>query len=729
MMGTALCASAVGLAHEGLAQSQTTAANPAPGKSRTPEQSQGTDFNLPAVNVEGAAPAPLSSNYRTANPSLGKLTQPLLDTPQSVSVLPKQLLDDQGVTTLRDALRDVPGVSLAAGEGGQQGDNLSIRGFNAQNDFYLDGMHDFGSYYRDPFDLESVEVLKGPSSVLFGRGSSGGIINEVTKQAQIAPVTAGTVTFGTDGTKRTTLDVGRPITGLTGSAVRLNLMVDENGVAGQDFTEYRRFGIAPSLAFGLGTDTRVKLDYLHQQSYDTPSYGIPWLNGKPAPVNTANFYGYQDSDFFRTNVDIGTARVEHDFSPDITVSNQLRYASYERALRVTEPLIQGYTTSQDVVPSTLPLSSITVNRHTIGVNSRETTLDDDTDATLHVRTGFLDHTIVTGIEVSRQTSDPTRVNITANATSLLYPVSTIPYTLQPAQTSSGVVANDYAVYATDTIKLGPQVDLVGGWRFDRYDSEYHQDAPFLHVTRDDDLPTWHAALVYKPMPNASLYASYGTSFDPSAEALTLSAATASVAPEKSRTYEVGGKLDLFDHRLSLNTAFYDTAMTNVRETNPNDPTTDILGGNYRVLGMEFGATGHITERLQVFGGYSYNDAEVVSSPHAAEVGHAPPNAPRHTVSSFLNYHLPWYGIELGGGVNYVSSRTASSLPVTGTTTIERAPGYVLGQLFFKAPITPNITAQVNITNINNATYYDGLHPGHIIVGADRAALFTLSAKL
>jgi catecholate siderophore receptor len=192
---------------------------------------------------------------------------------------------------------------------------------------------------------------------------------------------------------------------------------------------------------------------------------------------------------------------------------------------------------------------------------------------------------------------------------------------------------------------------------------------------------------------------------------------------------VGGKWDVFDNRLSMTGALYDLAMTNVRETNPNNPTLDILAGNYRVRGFQVGVTGHVTDALQVFAGYSYNDAEVVSSPNVNELHHQPPNAPRHSFSTFAEYKLPWYKIELGGGVNLTSSRTASSTPVSGTTIIERAPGYVIGQLFAKMPVTETLSAQVNITNISNEYYYDGLHPGHIIVGAGRAALFTLTAKL
>jgi len=545
-------------------------------------------------------------------------------------------------------------------------------------------------------------------------------------------VTGATLAFGTDGTKRSTFDIDRALPGIDGAAIRLNAMIDEGGVAGRNTAENRRFGLAPEVVFGLGTDTRVRFNYFHQQEYDTPDYGIPWLNGKPAPVNRNTFYGFSESDHFRTNVDIGTARVEHDFNDAITVSSQTRYGSYTRDLRVTEPLITGYTPSQDIVPLSVPIGGLNVSQHVIALSSRETLLDHQDEATFRFETGPVSHTVVAGIEVARQTSDPTRYLIAQPKVNLLVPATSAAVNLPaPISSIAGLVANNYAAYVTDTIKLGEHWEVIGGWRFDRYDSSYHQYVvvPKVNVTRDDDKPTWRAALVYKPATNASLYAAYGTSFDPSAEALSLSASTAAAAPEKSRNYEIGGKWDTLGNRLSLTTAFYDLEKTDVRETSPVDPTTSILAGDYRVLGMEIGVTGHITPDWQVFTGYSYNDAEVVKSPNINELHHAPPNAPRHTFSTFTEYHTPWYGIEIGGGVNLLSSRTASSLPVMGTTIIERAPGYTVGQLFAKAPVTETITAQVNITNISNQVYYDGLHPGHIIMGAARAALFTLSFKL
>ncbi len=207
--------------------------------------------------------------------SLAKYQQPLLDTPQTVNVVQQQTMAQQGTTTLRDALRNVAGISLAAGEGGAQGDNLTVRGFTARNDLFIDGMRDFGSYYRDPFNTEEVEVLQGPSSVTFGRGSTGGVVNQASKTPGLTEFIDAGLQFGSDATRRGTLDVDIPLSKLgPGAAFRLNAMGDIGDIAGRDVAENRRLGIAPSLALGLGTATRLTFSYFHQNADDVPDYGL-----------------------------------------------------------------------------------------------------------------------------------------------------------------------------------------------------------------------------------------------------------------------------------------------------------------------------------------------------------------------------------------------------------------------------------------------------------------------
>ncbi len=378
------------------------------------------------------------------------------------------------MTTLRDALRDVPGVSLAAGEGGQQGDNLSIRGFNAQNDFYLDGMRDFGSYYRDPFDLESVEVLKGPASVLFGRGSTGGVINQVSKQPQLAPVTAGTVAFGTDGTKRTTVDMDRAIPGLAGRRGPPERDGRRERRGRTRRRHNRRFGLRPPSRSASARTRASSSNYLHEQSLRHAGLRHPLAERQAGAGQPAELLRLPDHDYFRTNVDIGTARVEHDFNDRITVTNQSRYGSYRRDLRVTEPLITGYTTSQDIVPARVPLERDPGQppRHRPVQPRNDARQRDRRHDPREHRPG--EHVDRHRAGSRRQTSDPTRYLIAQPRTSLLFPDTSAPFILASPVSSVRAGRQHYAAYVTDTVKLGPQLELIGGWRFDRYDSKFKQ---------------------------------------------------------------------------------------------------------------------------------------------------------------------------------------------------------------------------------------------------------------
>lgn len=687
-------------------------------------------IELPTIEVGASGQR---QGYQVNLPSLTRFTQPLTDTPQSISVVPRQLIDDQGITTTRDALRNVPGISLGAGEAGSQGDNLTLRGFSARNDFYLDGMRDFGSYYRDPFDLESIEVLKGPSSVAFGRGSTGGVINQVSKQPGLASITAGTVQFGTDGTRRITGDMNRVITGLPGAVVRLNIMADENGVADRNVDKYRRFGFAPSIAFGIGTPTRFALNYLHQQSYDTPDYGLPWLFESPAQVPRQTFYGFKNDDYLRTNIDIVTAKVEHDFGSNVTLRDQFRYGSYGRDIRVTEPQIV-YTGVRPLVTGTTPLDQIQVNRNLIAFQSSETFLQNQTDLTVRFETGPLRHALVTGVEFGRETSSPTRRtygNPAVQRTNLLNPNSDDPF-LSRATVTSNVDSrvNSAAVYAIDTISLGEHWQLTGGIRYDHLDTKYAQTvAPAVNLSRTDSIPSYRVALSYKPVPAGTLYVAYGTSFNPSADGLTLAVNNAGLAPEENETYEVGAKWEVWDRRLTLSTALFQLEKTNARVTDSNNSALQILGGDQRVRGVELGALGNITERWQISAGYAYLDSDTVKTTLAGTQGQALANTPKHSGSLFTTYTLPFHGVQIGGGINFVSSRLASSSPDNTTLAYKRAPGYATVQALVKVPLREGLDLQLNGLNLLNQKYYDLIHPAHVVPGAGRAVLASLNFKL
>jgi catecholate siderophore receptor len=660
--------------------------------------------------------------------SMPKYDEPLMEVPQTVSVVTQTLLQEEGTTTLRDALRNVAGISLAAGEGGAQGDNLTIRGFTARNDIFLDGMRDFGSYYRDSFNYQDVDVLQGPTSVTFGRGSTGGVVNQESKVPVDRPFINGSLMFGSDATRRITADINQPIGKET--AFRLNLMGVDQGVAGRDIAENRRFGIAPTLAFGLGTSTRLTLSYLHEQSDDNPDYGIPWLFNGPAPVARHNYYGFEHGNFLRTDVDVATARVEHDVNSWIKVSNQARYGHYKRAVQITEAKVAG------TIDLDTPLEDIDVNRNQIAVNSLETFLDDQLDATFNFNTGFLKHSVVTGVEGGRETSSPTRFAWTGvPTTSLLSPDESQPFSGTSAVSSDvHAISISFGAYAVDTVRLGRHFDVIGGLRWDRFDTDYNSTSPTAaapsHFSRVDQQPSYRAAFVYKPVNYGSVYFEYGTSFNPSAETLALSAGTADLSPEKNRTYEVGTKWDLPSKRLSVDAAVFQTTKENARETSPTNPLLVVLAGTQRVNGFQVSVTGRITNRWQLLSSYAYLDGKVIASQFfPAAIGAQLANVPKNTFNAWTTYNLPWR-FTAGAGTQFVDSRTASStVPLDPTTgLVKQIPSYWVFNAMASHPITERISLQCNFYNLANRYYYDEPHPGHIVPGPAFTALVGLNFK-
>jgi catecholate siderophore receptor len=661
----------------------------------------------------------------TASP---KFAEAPLDAARTITAVPRALMQEQGVTTLRDALRDVAGISLAAGEGGAQGDNLTIRGFTARNDLFIDAMRDFGSYYRDPFDMQEVEVLQGPSSVTFGRGSTGGVVNQATKLPGMDRFWAGDFQVGTDRTRRLTLDWNQPVHLLgNNSAFRLNVMGDEGGVAERDIAENRRFGIAPSLALGLGTSTRLSFNYFHQNADDNPDYGIPWLFNQPAPVPRTNYYGFQNGNFLRTYDDIGTVKVEHDAGKHFTLRDQVRYANYVRDAQITEAQIPAGTLA------TTPLNAISINRNQITVNSVETFLDEQLDVIGHFDWLGLRHSLVAGIEGGRETSDPTRLTWTGvPTTSLLSPNPYQPFAGSAAISSRVRTDSTTAgAYALDSVQIGKHWNVAGGVRWDRFNTHYDQSVGTeASYRRIDEMPSWRASVVYKPVQVGSIYFDAGTSFNPSAESLSLSASTASLPPEKNRTYEFGTKWDLPHSRLSLRAAVFQTTKLNAREPDPTNSLLNVLAGNQRVNGAEIDVHMRVTSRWDFQSGYANLDGTVVSSNYyPLSIGARLANVPRHTLNFWNLFRLPkrW---ESGVGGNFVSSRTASSTAPYDATTglLKEVPGYWVFNAMVKHPLTEYLDFQVNVSNIANRYYYDQLHPAHIVPGAGRSALVGLHFK-
>ncbi len=654
--------------------------------------------------------------------SMGKFTEELIDTPQTVNTVPQFIMQDEATTTLLETLRNVPGISLAAGEGGSQGDSLTIRGFTARNDIFLDGIRDFGSYYRDSFNYEQVDVLEGPAGVEFGRGATGGVINQESKIPQAKEFVNVQALFGTDLTRRVTADINYPIADeLGGTAVRVNLMGQEGGVAGRPYAELRRFGLAPSVSVGLNTATQATLSYVHLSENDTPDYGVPWLNNAPAPGGTAlrhNYYGFPENNYLRTNDDIMTLRVGHDFSPNATLRTIARAANYPRDAQITEPQIcsnaaasvpvGGWVSSlltsavntklvcaftQASAPST-----IVVNRNQIITKSVEGDLWDQTEILLHFKVLGVRNNFTGGVEGGQEISNPIRTSYVINS------INTVPTTNLLIPTPSDVFSgtgyissithtksNSVGVYFVDTVHLGRLFELSGGVRWDRFATIYNQyqptppaggtvTAPSGYLHRVDEQPTYRAAFVYKPSSYGSVYFDWGTSFNPAAESLSLSNAlsNADLQSEENETYEAGTKWEFFHERLRVEGAVFRTEKDNARETSATNSQVTVNAGNQVVKGMQMSAVGRLPEGMDIVAGYAYLDSAVIASAnYPNSVGYPLANVPKQTFNLFVTHKLP-ARFNFGLGTNYVGSRTASSTVPYVPTSFGPATPFAVG---------------------------------------------------
>ena len=692
--------------------------------------------------------------------SLDTLPQKILDTPQSINVVPLEVIREQGVSNLQDALKNVPGITLNAGEGGTHGDLVNLRGFSAGDDFFRDGLRDTGLYSRDSFDYEAVEVFKGPASTLFGRGSTGGVINQVTKSPELRPIDEAALTLGSNDEIRATADINA-VLGDT-SAVRVAVMGQRAGVAGRPFVKNQRWGIAPSFAVGIGTDTSFVFKYLHQQEDNIPDYGIPFVFGLPAPVPRNTFYGLPADDRFKSEVDIVTGRLEHRFNEIFSLSNTARYGHYWFDSRQTAPTYGSancYTAAPNAplcsatanpVPVTAfnplypvlgtPLNQIFVERDRPSSKGTIATMMNGADLTAKFGTGLLRHMLIVGVEVDREDASLARFtnqNTAIAPTPLLAP--------DPWQSFAGhqtvvrqhpvTKTSTIAAYAVDTVDIGAHWTVVGAIRFDHFNARFDQPLGTpSHFTHVDNIASPRAAITYKPAPDVSLYFSYGTSFNPSAENLSLAASNADLGPERDRTFEAGAKAQVLDGKLSLTAAAFNTVMTNARITDPLAPSLQTLAGTLRVNGVEFDATGYITPHWEITGGYTYIAPRSVGLVAAGMPGPIP-NTARNQANLWTTYEFD-DDLKLGAGMNYVGRRDAGAdnATVPGSVIVAKVPAYVTFDAMIGYRLTDNFALQLNATNLTDEYYYANSYftrPGenHTVPGAGRTVLLTANLSL
>ncbi|WP_223740188.1 TonB-dependent siderophore receptor [Corallococcus sp. AS-1-12] len=704
----------------------------APAPERTPESAPTADataeeagaddaYVLPEVSVEGE-----TQKYNVTEPSLTRLPRPLVDTPQTITVVPERVMEEQQATTLRDALRNVSGITVTAGEGGRQGDSFSLRGFSAQTDTLRDGVRDLGWFTRDTFNLEGVEVYFGPSSVLFGRGSTGGAINLVTKKARKGSFTDLRLSGGTAPIGRIEADVNQELS--DGIQFRVSAVGQLAGVAGRDVVKENRAGIAPSARFQLADKVALEVDYFYQHEDSVPDYGQPYFNGYPVGVTLdvprENFYGVKDSDAELVNVHIGTARLLADLGDTFRLTNTLRYGGVDRFARPTAP--RGLT------PATNPT---TIGRQRFETSMENMYFADQLDVRGVFNTGFLKHTANLGLDVSREQRELGRVNLTTASGNLPADL----FDPDPTPDLSGVNrvpgATNYSrqwnlgAYASDQIQVGRYVEVLGTVRLDNLHSDYETHAATGDVAafeQENSLFNWRVGLVLHPAENTSVYGMYGTSQNPSAELATLANDTVTLDPEKNETFEIGAKSDLIQERLSVNAALFRTNKLNARVPNsdPDGPPT-VLEGKQRVQGYALGIAGSPVRRWNVFANYTFLDASIREHSNDFLEGQRLVNTPKRSFSLWTTYAI-LDTLSVGGGATYQDVATVNN-PANATVVLSKVPNYWRFDAFASYSIQ-KVDLQLNVYNLTDKLYYDAYYGGQAVPADGVSALLSAHVR-
>jgi catecholate siderophore receptor len=650
--------------------------------------SQEIVLNVAGVQEAITVSAPADGYQVPTISSATKTPTPLIDVPQSVTVVTQELIRDQLMTSIGDVVRYVPGITAHQGENNR--DQIIIRGNSSSADFFVNGVRDDVQYYRDIYNVDRVEALKGPNAMIFGRGGGGGVVNRVMKQAAFQPLREVFLQGGAYGNKRFSTDIDQPLGDKV--AFRLNGMF-ENSNSFRDAVNLRRYGVTPTVTFAPTGRTTIAVRYEHLHDSRVADRGIPSFRGLPVDVDVATFYGNPAASSVRAGVDLGSATVEHRVG-DLTIRNQTLFGDYARFY---QNFVPGAVTADQRLVSLSSYNNQTARRN----------LFNQTDVTYVTSTGRFRHTLLAGAEAGRQVTDNFRntgfFNNTAAALLVPFgaPTITTPVTFRQSATDADnhVRTIVVATYAQDQIELSRHVQVVAGLRFDHFDLEFHNNRNGDTLTRPDNLVSPRAGIVVKPLPALSLYSSYSVSYLPSSgdQFSSLTVVTQQVEPEKFRNYEVGAKWDVLPG-LSLTTAAYRLDRTNTRSTDPNDPTRIVQTGSQRSNGYELGLTGRITPAWNVAGGYAYQDAFVTRATTVAQPGALVGQVPRHTISLWNHYRFhPRVSAALG--VLYRSDMFAT---IDNTVTL---PGYARADAAAFFLLTNRLRLQANVENVFDKRYF------------------------
>jgi catecholate siderophore receptor len=674
----------------------------------------------------------------------GKFPEPLLNTPKTITVLSKEVLADKNITSLREVGRSTAGVTLGSGEGGNAfGDRFFIRGFDARNDVFIDGIRDPAVSIRENFFTEQIEILRGPASSYAGRGTAGGAINIVTKQAGDRNFYNAENTLGTDRTKRVTLDVNQVISPTF--SMRTGGMFQDAGVAGRNYVTDDRWGGFISTKWTPTNDIKITTNYVHTDLSGLPDFGVPYYRQGNGPVTEfgiprQNWYGFVNRDFQTARQDFGTLTGEYKVTDNITLNSRTR----------AEHSLLAYI-------GTLPQSPVTTNpdptkwTFTASPQSRNQFVDilaNQEDATFKFDTGSVKHTAVVGLEVSNERVGINRYTGLSSEVfgagaftgagalpgqSIYAPSYTfIPFTTIPALGGDPTRYNvdSKAFYVLDTANWEDKIILNGGIRYDGYDLRSSTSA--RSSTVNSDFINYNGGIVFKPVPIGSLYAAYATSTNPFGSELDGTAADYGGAvpggvvlgPERNKAAEVGTKWELFDRHLLVTGALFHTEKDNARET-----VNGVLasGAAYQVEGIDLEVSGNITDRWSVFGGVVLMRSKVTQSALASNIGLQMANIAHESFSMLSKYKFDG-GWELGGQAVYRSKIYGGTF---GANTGTELPSYWRFDAFVEKKIDKNWTMKLYAQNLTNKLYYDSFYRSNVpfvAVAPGRAFYLVTSAK-
>lgn len=617
-----------------------------------------------------------------------KTFTPLRDVPQAVTVIKRDQISDQSMSSVADIIRYVPGIQAHQGENNR--DDVIIRGNRSSADFFRDGVRDDVQYFRDPYNLDRLETIKGPNAMIFGRGGGGGVINRVTKEAGLTPVREFTVTGGSYANRRFTGDIGQPLGQKAG--FRLNGIYENSG-SFRDFVDLERLGINPTLTLLPDPKTSIHLGYEFFRDRRTADRGITSFQGRPADVPLSTFYGDPENSQVRANVNLLTGTVERLFGP-VIFRNHASYGDFDRFY-------------QNYVPGSVNAAGTLVTLTAYNNRTQRKNLFNQTDLTYSFNTRRIKHTLVGGTEFGRQSTDNFRntgfFNNTTTSIQVSFddPVTSSPITFRQSSTDADnhLKLDLGSAFIQDQIEFSRYVQAIVGVRYDRFDLTYHNNRNADTITRIDDLVSPRFGLVIKPVTTLSLYGSYSVSHLPSSgdQFSSLTTVTQQVKPERFENIEAGAKWDI-RRTLFLTAAIYRLDRTNTRATDPNNPSAIVQTGSQRTNGFELGLTGNILTKWSVSGGYAYQNARITSSTTAAPAGRQVAQVPHNTFSLWNRYQ---FTNRLGAGLGLIA-RSDMFAAIDNTMVL---PSYLEADAAVFYSFNENWRLQANIENLSNTRYF------------------------